>query len=48
MKELTIVEISETLVRITCKGGRVRDIRNGHTYSEVETDKENVRYYEGV
>lgn len=48
MKELTIVEISETLVRITCEGGRVRDKRTGRIYSEIETIKENIRFYEGV
>lgn len=48
MKELTIIEISETLVRITCEGGRVRDIRTRKTYSEVETEKEEIKFYEGV
>lgn len=47
-KELTIIELTATLVRITCKGGRVRDTRNGREYSEVEDLKENVAYYEGV
>lgn len=48
MKELTIVEISETLVRITCEGGRVRDRRTGRVYSEVEALKDTIRHYEGV
>lgn len=44
-KKLTIVEISDTLVRITCEGGRVYDIRTRKSYSEVETEKDNIRFY---
>lgn len=48
MKELTIVEISETLVRITCKGGKVLDTRTQRAYSEVETHKDNIKFYKAI
>lgn len=48
MKELTIVKISDTLVRLTCEGGRVCDTRTMKMFSEVECLKDEIRYFKAV
>lgn len=48
MKELTIINLTDTLVRIICKGGKVCDSRTMREYSEVETLRDEIKYYYGI
>lgn len=45
MKELTIIEISPLLCKLTCEGGRVLDTRNNISFKEVVCKKEEIKYY---